>query len=66
MVQGVSDAKAALLAGAGIGSIGKLAKLSKDAIEKKAAKILGISASGRSAMLADAKSKAVAKRIGKG
>ena len=35
VVQGVSDAKAALLAGAGIGSISKLAKLSKDAIEKK-------------------------------
>ena len=34
VVQGVSDAKAALLAGTGIGSIRKLTKLSKDAIEK--------------------------------
>ena len=34
VVQGVSDAKAALLAGAGIGSISRLAKLLKDAIEK--------------------------------
>ena len=34
VVQGVSDTKAALLAGAGIGSISKLAKLSNDAIEK--------------------------------
>ena len=34
VVQGVSDAKAALLAGTGIGSIRKLAKLSTDAIEK--------------------------------
>ena len=34
VVQGVSDAKAALLAGAGIGLISKLAKLTKDVIEK--------------------------------
>ena len=35
VVQGVSDAKAALLAGAGIDSITKLAKLSNNAIEKR-------------------------------
>ena len=62
VVQGVSAAKAALLADAGIGSISRLAKLSNDAIEKKAAKIQGISASGLSAMVADTKSKAVSKR----
>ena len=62
LVQGVSDAKAALLAGVGIGSISKLAKLSKNAIEE-AVKIQGISASGLSAMVADAESKAVAKRV---
>ena len=62
MIEGLSDKKAALLIEAGITSISKLVKIKGDAIEKKAAKIKGISASGLSAMVTDAKSKAVAKR----
>ena len=64
VIDGVSEKNAALFAGTGISSIGKLVKPKGDAIKKNiSAKIPSISAYGLSAIAATAKSRPVAKKV---
>ena len=63
VIDDVSEKNAALFAGTGISSIGKLVKPKGDAIFKKSAKIPSISAYGLSAIAATAKSRPVAKKV---